>query len=204
MDELSILNVNPGDENNSGDQAVSTGIHPWYIRQYNIPEVLEKIRAAASYKNVLAIGECGLDRLVNIPLAEQEQIFIEQIRIAEVVNKPVIVHCVKAFDDLIRIKNSMSARVPFIVHGYNNNMQIALQLLKNDFYISFGKALLIDDSNAQKVFMTTDPQHCFFETDDAAIPIRSIFTKAAALRNTTVEDLKEETMSNFKRLFNHE
>lgn len=199
---MSVLNVHP--EQIPAGQFVSAGIHPWYIQDYNIPELLKTLREAAASKNVLAIGECGLDKLAETILPEQEQIFIEQIRIAEAVNKPLIIHCVKAFDDLIRIKNSVNAKVPFIVHGYNNNLQIALQLLKNGFYLSFGKALLLNDSNAQKVFMITDPAHYFLETDDATISIRTIFTKAAELKKINVEELKKEVMSNFKRIFNYE
>jgi len=116
----------------------SLGIHPWNIRKINADEVLSNLTEIAQYKNVLAIGECGLDKLIDIDLKEQERIFVAQIKIAEQLRKPLIIHCVRAFDDLIRIKKEMKISVPMIVHGYNNTQQIAEQLSKTEFYLSFG------------------------------------------------------------------
>jgi TatD DNase family protein len=182
---------------------ISIGIHPWNIKKYNIPETLDIIRKNAPLPNVMAIGECGLDKLTDVQLQEQEQIFIEQIRIAESVKKPLIIHCVKAFDDLIRIKKEIKPIVPFIVHGYNNNLQIMEQLVKHDLYFSFGKALLKEGSNAQKTLTAIPPSRFFLETDDADISINSIFEKAAVLKNMGVEALKEQITINFKLLFNY-
>jgi TatD DNase family protein len=198
---ISIYNQDPAAP--LADQLISIGIHPWHIKKHNIAEVLDLIRKNSARDNVKAIGECGLDRLSDTPLSEQEQLFKEQVQIAIDVKKPLIIHCVKAFDDLIRIKKEMRANVPFIVHGYNNNLQIAEQLLRNDFYLSFGKALLREESNAQETMMITDTSRFFLETDDAAIPINSIFEKAAELKKISVEELKETITLNFKLLFNH-
>jgi TatD DNase family protein len=202
-DVISIYNCGielpPGTE-----QFVSIGIHPWHIRKYDIREAFDLIRKNTFLPGVKAIGECGLDKLSDIPLDEQVNIFEEQIKIAIDLKKPLIIHCVKAFDELIRIKKKSKAIVPFIIHGYNNNEQIAEQLLKNDFYLSFGKALLITDSNAQKVITKINTTQFFLETDDASIPISSIFEKAAELKKISVNDLKEKMMLNFKLLFNYE
>ena len=147
-DELFIINLSPERYVDSG--YCSVGIHPWYINFSSLEKDLVKLGSLASEKNVLAVGECGLDRLIDVPLDKQEVVFKEQLYIAEQVQKPVIIHCVKAFDSLIRIKKECKITVPLIVHGYNNNQQILLELLKNGFYISFGKALLQEGSNASK------------------------------------------------------
>jgi TatD DNase family protein len=202
-DEISILNVRADEHQISSGQYVSIGIHPWHINEYNITEALSFIDSAASKQNVLAIGECGLDKLINEPLKLQEQIFIDQIKIAEKFNKPLIIHCVKAFDDLIRIKKENKISVPMIIHGYNNNEQIARQLLQNDFYLSFGKALLEDGSNAQKIFPQIETDKIFLETDDSDVSIKSIFEKAASLKNISINKLKEKTISNFNNVFKH-
>jgi TatD DNase family protein len=116
----------------------------------------------------------------------------------------MIIHCVKAFNELIRIKKENKVSVPMIIHGFNNNEQIAEQLLKENFYLSFGKAILINNSNAQKVFKNTGIEKLFLETDDSDVSIKSIFDKAAELKGMSVEELKEKIYLNFKTIFDHE
>ncbi|MFY9311093.1 MAG: TatD family hydrolase [Bacteroidia bacterium] len=198
-DELFIINLSPERYVDGG--YCSVGIHPWYINFDSLEKDLLKLGVLASQKNVLAIGECGLDRLIELPLDKQEAVFKAQLIIAEQVQKPVIIHCVKAFDSLIRIKKECKISVPLIVHGYNNNQQIMLELLKNGFYISFGKALLESKSNASKLISTLSIEKLFLETDDADVAIKTIFEKAAELRNMHVNRLKEKVFINFKNTF---
>jgi TatD DNase family protein len=197
-----ILNSEPGDKLDP-EKRYSVGAHPWNISQYKFPDVIKEISEKSKLPNVIAIGECGLDRLTDCPMIEQERIFTEQIRIAEQAEKPMIIHCVKAFDDVIRMKKKLNTSIPFIIHGYNNNEEIAAQLIKNNFYLSFGKALVIEGSNAQKVLKQTMNERIFLETDDAAVPIKSIFEKAAELKGISVEELKKIIITNFKSVFNH-
>jgi TatD DNase family protein len=164
---------------------------------------LEFVRQNASSEKVFAIGECGLDKIINVPLEEQKRIFVEQIKIAEQNKKPLIIHCVKAFDELIKIKNELQIKVPIVIHGFNNNGKIAQQLLKSGFYISLGKALMQDDSNAQKLITQINPEKLFLETDDGNYSIKSIFDKASKLLNIDVEALKKQIMLNFKKLLNN-
>jgi TatD DNase family protein len=197
-----ILNSEPGDKLDP-EKIYSVGAHPWNISKYKLPDVIEEIKEKSKLSNVIAIGECGLDRLTDSPMRYQEQIFTEQIRIAEQAKKPVIIHCVKAFDDVIRIKKKLNTSIALIIHGYNNNEEIAAQLIKNNFYLSFGKALMIEGSNAQKVLKQTMTDRIFLETDDATGPIKSIFEKAAELKGISVEELKKIIVTNFKSVFNH-
>jgi TatD DNase family protein len=198
-----VLSIyNNGLNINSSDPYLSAGIHPWYIDN-SYEKKLESLRKLARKKKVIAIGECGLDKLTDSSFTLQEQIFIEQIKIAEEVRKPLIIHCVKAFDDLIRIKKKMAVKVPCIVHGYNNNEQIAIQLFKHGFFLSFGKAILTNDSNAFKTLRIAEAGKFFLETDDAALPISLIFTKAAEIKETGINELKQELFLNFKLLFNY-
>jgi TatD DNase family protein len=201
---ISILNSNTVTKPTDEKRLFSVGIHPWKIKEINIRKSLENLEKIALLKNVVAIGECGLDKLCETDLKEQEQIFIEQIRIAAEVNKPVIVHCVKAFDHLTSIVKEMKPGISFIVHGYNNNIQIAHELLKNGFYLSFGKALLQRGSNAEKVFEFADLSRIFLETDDSEITIDRIYEKAALIKNIDIEKLKEIILLNFKSIIKYE
>lgn len=201
---LSIRNVFPELKAIQPGEAVSIGIHPWHSAQYGTEEYLRLLLLHAAHPAVKAIGECGLDRLAETDMSVQKDIFIRQVRIAEAVRKPLIIHCVRAFDELIRIKKAERISVPVIVHGYNSNEIVAAQLLRHNIYLSFGKALLNAHSNAQKAIGLTAFENFFLETDDAAISIKAIFEKAALLKQTGTAELKEKMMLNFKRVFEYE
>ncbi len=181
----------------------SVGIHPWHIDIANTKQQLEKLETLLESKKALAIGECGLDKLIDVPIQLQETIFKEQLRLAEKHKKTIIIHCVRAFDDLLRIRKEMKLTVPMIVHGFNNNKEIALQLLKSGCYFSFGKALLIKDSNASQVISIIPSDRLFLETDDADTTIENIYSAASNILNLETETLKKIISANFKNVFLH-
>lgn len=184
------------------DNFLSVGIHPWYISETNQKLQLEKLRQIANNKAVKFIGECGLDRLKGSPLPLQEEIFIKQIRIAEELKKPIIIHCVKCFNELISIKKIVRPKVPMIVHGFNNNLQIAQALLERGFYISLGEALLHDDSNAAKVLQIIPLEKLFLETDDKTISIESIYEKTSNMLNIEQNQLEDAIFANYLEICN--
>ncbi len=202
--DVSILNVSDIVFLNPHQQYVSIGLHPWTINKVGADKTLELIRERSKDKNVVAIGECGLDKLIDVDFHLQEKLFREQISIAEKVQKPIIIHCVKAFDDLIRIKKEMKIAVPLIVHGYNNNIQIANELIKNGFYISLGNALLNMESNASKVISTIPVEHLFLETDDSDFTIKELYESADKHLQMDIELLKQLVYKNYIKIFSHE
>ena len=203
-DVIIIHNINPEDKPSAEFKLISIGIHPWNTNEFEIEKSLKFISDNAKRKNVLAIGECGLDKLTGSEINIQEQIFREQISIAEQSKKPLIIHCVRAFDELIRIRKEMHVTVPMIIHGYNNNLEIARQLLKNEFYFSFGKALLNGNSNASKIISELNLKKIFFETDDVNVSIKKIYEAASTILQMNMEELKTQIYFNFNKVFMHE
>jgi TatD DNase family protein len=181
------------------NQWLSVGIHPWYIQDWQTQ--LIEIEAIANNNNVLAIGECGLDRLIKIPINEQVPIFEAQVQLAERLNKPVVIHCVKAHNDLIAWKKQRKTTVPLIVHGFNNNRQILDQLLKNGFDISLGTALLNANSNASKSIQYIPVSRLFLETDDSDTSIETIYEAAARRLNCGIDILQKQISGNFADKF---
>ncbi|MDQ1771175.1 TatD family deoxyribonuclease [Labilibaculum sp. A4] len=179
----------------------SVGIHPWTIKSVNIPSALNKMRNRASYKSVLAIGEIGLDRIIETPLSIQKEIFLKQLQIADQFNKPVIIHCVKCYSEIISIRKKTNTKLPWIIHGFVKNLQIAEDLIELGCYISFGKALLIN-KNLQHIFKTLPVKKIFLETDDSDTDIEEIYKKAATIKDLKIEDLQKELLSNFTTCFN--
>ncbi|MDZ7934269.1 MAG: TatD family hydrolase [Emticicia sp.] len=151
-------------------------------RQFRFRDLPIKIDAAqhSSFYHSIDTVPCPIKRtlcqcrLKGSPLPLQEEIFIKQIRIAEEVKKPIIIHCVKCFNELISIKKIIRPKVPMIVHGFNNNLTIAQMLLERGFYISLGAAILQENSNAAQLLTQIPLEKLFLETDDAK---RLIFKK---------------------------
>jgi TatD DNase family protein len=181
----------------------SYGIHPWYINT-NYRDVLERLHLVGRDRRCLAIGECGLDKLIKTDMRLQTEIFEEQIALANEINKPLIIHCVKAFNEVLYSLEKKQNKVPVIVHGFNNNMNIANELLKSGVKLSFGKALLTFGSNASEVIRHVGRHNFFLETDDSDISIKYIYKKAAELLGIDEEILKEQLKSNYQKTFKEE
>lgn len=184
------------------DQAkhYSYGLHPWYIKETYEAD-LEKLAIIGKEKNCLAIGECGLDKLSAVDFSLQEKVFVEQIKLANNLNKPLIIHCVKAFNELINCLNLNDNQVPVIIHGFNNNENIARVLTNEGFYFSFGKALLGYESPAAKALKAIGRKRFFLETDDADLSIKYVYLKAGELLGVDDEFVQLQIEENFKTVF---
>jgi TatD DNase family protein len=179
----------------------SVGIHPWYINESTLEYDLANLQTFAHKPNIIAIGECGLDRITTIPLTTQRYIFEQQLYIAQTLQKPLIVHCVRAFDELFALLNKTKPTIPIIIHGYNNNTQILSQLIKKGCYISLGKALKNEQSSASKAIRHIPLDRLFLETDDADIPISSIFAVASEQLGLEPQALVAQIEKNFSKVF---
>lgn len=178
----------------------SIGIHPWYIKEEQIDTDLKITEEKLQTKNCLALGECGLDKRIEIPLEQQITVFEKQLTLAEKYNKPVVIHCVAAFQEVIEIKKRLKISVPMIIHGFSKNSQIASQLIKEGFYISFGKYLL-KNPDLKAVFQNVPNDRFFLETDTIEESIRQVYDLAAQYKNITVKELQAIISSNYEEVF---
>ncbi len=178
----------------------SIGIHPWYIKEDQIEAELKIIEEKLQTKNCLAIGECGLDKRIEIPFEDQILVFEKQLALAEKYKKPVVIHCVAAFQEVIAIKKKLKISVPMIIHGFSKNSQIAEQLIKAGFYISFGKYLL-RNPELKSVFLNVPNDRFFLETDTIEEGISQVYDLASEYKNITIKELQEIISSNFTAVF---
>jgi len=188
-------------ERNDRVKYYSYGLHPWHI-DANFQDDLEHLREIAQEKGCLAIGECGLDKVSKVDFALQEKVFVEHIKIANKLKKPLIIHCVKAFNELINCLNHNNNQVPVIIHGFNNNDNIARVLNNEGYYFSFGKDLLGYESNAAKAIKTIGRKRFFLETDDKDLSIKYVYLKAGELLGVNDEIVQLQIEENFKSVFN--
>lgn len=175
----------------------SAGIHP-SVSGNNTNQNFIWLEEIAKHKNCIAIGECGLDGLVNADVKTQELIFDRQIELANELQKPLIIHCVRRFSQMLQFKKN--ANVPMIIHGFNKRKSIGKELQKHNFYLSFGKAIL-HHVNLQE-FATGFPiEKLFLETDDSDCEIELIYRKMADLKRISVEKLIDQIEKNLE-IFN--
>ena len=183
----------------------SAGIHPWYIDTLNLEMQLQQLKEVVVKPNCKAIGECGLDKLKGPEMSLQIELFEKQIGLAIQLQKPLIVHCVQAFDVLFAIIKKYQNKATFVIHGFNQNEQIAKQLIKLGAYLSFGNALLnVKNERLKYIFAQTATHQIFIENDDAACQVELIYEAAAGIKKCDVNMMKEIIFANYKTVFTHE
>lgn len=178
----------------------SIGIHPWYIKEEEVEEELKIMEEKMQVQQCLAIGECGLDKRIEVPFELQVEVFEKQLALAEKYRLPVVVHCVAAFQELIAVKKRLKVQVPMVVHGFSKNRQLAQQLVDNGFYISFGK-YLIRNPDLETVFREVPGDRFFLETDTMDEGIRTVYEVAARYKNMELTALQDTIIQNFNIVF---
>ncbi len=181
-------------------KSFSIGIHPWYIKKENIKDELLFVEERLQEVNCCAVGECGLDKLIETNFELQIDVFKKQVRLSEKYQKPLVIHCVKSFQEIIQLKKEINPSMPWIIHGFNKHKQVAQSLTKNGFYISFGKPLL-SSNKLQEAFLSLPLDTFFLETDDSKILIKDLYQKAAEIRKLKIIELQEIIHQNFNKVF---
>jgi TatD DNase family protein len=178
----------------------SIGIHPWYINVEQLETDLQIIESKLKSSNCLALGECGLDKRIDFSMELQQNVFERQLLLAQEYNKPVVLHCVAAFQEIIATKKRLKITVPLIIHGFSKNIQVAQELVNNGFYISFGKYLL-QNPDLENVFTKIPNDRFFLETDTIDKGIEDVYALASRYKNWTLDVLKQQINSNFATVF---
>lgn len=194
---LEIVNQYPN-EFDATAQYFSIGIHPWHIHLERLDQDLAVIAEKLQWDNCLALGECGLDKRIETDLKTQIAVFEKQLELVRHFQKPVILHCVAAYQEVIAIKKRMQLTVPMVIHGFSKNYQVAKSLLDNGFYLSFGKYLLRNPELAA-VFKQIPDDRIFMETDMVEETIFEVYQKAEEIKQYAVTEI---VARNFENVFN--
>ena len=172
------------------------GVHPWEVNDYD-NEVPRDLR---SLEMIVAIGEVGLDKIHKETFEKQIEVFEEMIRLSESYRKPVIVHCVRAYAEIIEVRKKMKATMPWVIHGFNSSVETMRQLLRHDMYISLGEVLYRNENQAVEILNNIPLDRLFLETDVSGRDIRDVYAKAASLMGCEVEVLCKQIFENYGRL----
>ena len=175
---------------------ISIGIHPWYVTKDDIKEQTEWIKQTAiNDKRVIAIGECGTDKLCNTDMNLQNEAFCNCITLSEELELPLIIHSVKTSDEIIRLRKSIKPKQAWIIHGFRGKPEQTFQYISNGFYLSFGKLY-----NTESIKITPLDK-LLFETDEYTGSITEIIANAAEALDIPTDKILNIISENAKRLF---
>ena len=173
----------------------SVGIHPWKANDLQSAELL----SLANEKSVLAIGECGLDKVCTTPMSLQKNVFEKQIQLANQLKKPLIIHCVKAHEEVLSCLKKMENTQEVVFHGFNKNAFWMNRLVDEGYYLSVGKALR--NETFRTVFKEIPLERLFLETDDSEQSIQENYLLASELLKVSELELKNQIALNFAQVF---
>ena len=177
----------------------SAGVHPQDALKYSCAD----FEPLWDSPNCLAVGECGLDRTADVPLARQVEVFRAQIEEAVRRDKPLVIHCVRCFPELIRMKTDSGAdALPWVLHGFRGAKRKAFELLDAGFALSFGAGLLRDAGNME-YFAEIPLDRILNETDESPELFPQILAEASAMHLLPPAEFAAAVESNFRRIFRH-
>ncbi|MCF8381323.1 MAG: TatD family hydrolase [Bacteroidales bacterium] len=183
----------------------SLGLHPWHIDAYKFKEKLQSIfEKHLLNESAILVGESGLDKNISSSMEEQQEIFSLHIQASENHSRPLLIHCVKAYQELLAMKKVCKPKQAWIIHGFNGSSQLAGDLSDKGFSFSIGHSLIANPEKLSKVLKQIPRTKIFFETDESDYSIQELYAKAAVYLQLDVEDLRNVVLANFFELFKND
>ena len=188
-----IVNYYEGFSTMQGAPYISAGIHPWYPDKTS----LQELESTLSKKELIAIGECGLDKVCSTDWELQLDLFKSQIVLADRYGKPLIIHCVRAWSELIA--SLKGVRVPVVIHGFNKRVELGRSLLEEGYYISIGLAAL--KPGMEELIKAIPVEKMFCETDDRAESVVEVYKAIAAIKEIDLNSFALQVQKNVLKVF---
>lgn len=161
----------------------SAGIHPWDAG--NLRSVwLDNLKLLLNFHQVIAVGECGLDKNSPVAIEKQLEVFEMQIKLSEALNKPLIIHCVGCYNELMNLHKALNPKQSWIIHGFRGKPEMASQLTKAGMFISFGEKFNPESVQAIPV------DRILVESDESAMPLAEIYLAIATAKGCEVRELE--------------
>lgn len=186
-----IINIDRFSDAVNSSLHYSAGIHPWNAE--NATESLfSRLEQLLQLGNVLAVGECGIDKAIATPIDVQQSVMMRQVLLSEKYQKPLIVHCVRAWQEIISLHRIIKPSQKWIIHGFRAKPTVLDTLLKEDFLISYGHHF-----NAESVKITP-LHHILIETDECRQPIIQLASAIAEVKGISTESLLAAVSQNIQ------
>lgn len=189
-----ILNVFPANFMPEPERYYSVGYHPWYLSADGLEDwgLLDNIVA---HPQVLALGETGLDKVTEVDYSVQKIAFERQVKMAMQVSKPLIIHCVRSYNEIVELKKAFKPSNPWIIHGFRGKKELVEQLTNHGIYLSYGFHY---NENALR---STPLDMLFLETDEDTSDIHLLYQQVAEHLSISVKELTERVQENISNVF---
>ena len=152
----------------------SVGIHPWHVPAAvtsNVRCEMNMLPSLVGHPQVLAIGEAGLDKLADAPIAVQIEVFEYQAQLsAEPAN-------------------------PWIIHGFRGKPALAQDYVRHGFYLSFG------EKYQEESLRAVPAGRLLLETDESGVPIMELYRRASEVRGIPLDRFMEDMQENIDKVF---
>ena len=173
----------------------SAGVHPWAAGKVDMAWALEYLSSAP----VVAIGEVGLDYAVDVDHHTQTAVFRSQLEVAQRRCLPIIIHCVRAYNDILSILKDYVLHA-VIFHGYIGSPEQTREIFKRGYYLSFDERSLQSPKTVESLRIAP-LDRIFAETDDGMDNISFIYSEISNLKKVSLEVLQTAVSGNFKHIF---
>lgn len=190
-----LISVSPTDFSPVQGKRYTVGIHPW-LTEGDVEAQMQALAEAAQNEQVMAIGETGLDSLRGAPLDVQMCLFERHIALAETLGKPLVIHCVRTSQQVLKAWSESRKSVVWAIHGFRGNARVVAPLVKAGFYISFGERFNAD------ALRTVPLDRLLAETDESTLPIGQIISQLAVALQMPSERLESIVAANLARALN--
>ncbi len=194
---------------------VSFGLHPWYVRE-RTARWLDHLQGFLDSVPNAGVGEIGLDHVVEADPA-QEEVFIQQLRLARRLGRPVSIHCRRAFGRTIELlENEGGATQGGLIHSYSGSVELVPVFERLGLYMSFSGAITrSNNGRTRQAIAAVSKNRLLIETDSPDLPpagaaagtrnepanLPLVLEAAARLIGLTVRETAALTFDNARRLF---
>lgn len=149
------------------------GFHPYFLAQQSLNDLADlDAKIALRSARCVAVGECGLDAMVDVPMAQQEAFFIAQVELAKQHRLPLILHARKTHNRLIQLLKQTRFEHGGILHGFSGSYQQAMQFVDLGFYLGIGGVITYPRANKTRQAVAQLPLSALvLETDAPDMPL---------------------------------
>jgi len=192
------------------------GIHPIDYHLYSDKEILDEIKFIKKNKDkVIAVGEVGFDlKEATVDFSRQKLIFMEWLKLASEIDKPIIIHSRKAEKEVIEIVEEFAKthKIKVLMHCFSGKMSLVDKIRDNKWFFSI-PASIKNSTHFQEVVKRVPLTQLFCETDspflhpdkernnEPALVIES-YKKISNVKGLSLSEVEKQIEENYKRFFN--
>ncbi|MDZ7633724.1 MAG: TatD family hydrolase [Bacteroidales bacterium] len=199
-DTITIMNLMAGEDVPADfpqNTLFSAGIHPWQLTEENAQQLQTELLLTAAHPHVVLIGEAGFDRLKGPAREVQYAAFLFQAALAREMHKPMVIHCVRGWEELRRAHREVKPGRPWVIHGFRGNSRLAASLAGEGFWFSLGTGAITEE-----ILNVIPRERILLETDDTTGSIADVYRLFAATDECSEATVSGLIRKNFNALFN--